>query len=157
MKVLKTVLFAAAVGLVASPAGSADKKANPLDPVQIMLKSFELPPAGGGELITFTPFVVVYDQELLWDVSYGEPKIRDAFNMELLTRKVKVDAKGHPILKPLQKRMRALANRALKRKLIKRLYLVEGEYDKEWRPNTPPPVPNHRDCSRIELRTKRIK
>lgn len=151
-----TALLAAAILAFAAPALASDKK-KAQEPVEIMLPSYEVPPEGGGDLVDFTVFVEVYDQEELWDVCYGEPKIRDAFTMYLLTRRVKVDADGKAIVKPLEKRFRKLANRALKKKIIKRIHLVPGQYDKEWKPKTPPPVPNHRDCKRIELRTKRIK
>ena len=153
---MKVYVLALSAALLTTPVMAAEPGA-PVEPAQAMLPSYKLQPENSRKKITFTPFFEVFDQDEMWMLCYWEPKIRDAFNTELMTRRVKVDKKRRPILKPLEQRLHALANRTLKAKVIKKLHLVEGEYDKPWAPETPPPVPNPIDCSLIEFRAKGIK
>ena len=154
MKLFVIAVFAALVTLPAN-AKDADPMA-PVEPAQAMLPSYKLQPENYRNKVTFTPFFEVYDQKQMWQLCYNEPKIRDAFNTELMTRRIRVDEKRRPILKPLEKRLMALANRALKSKVIKKLHLAEGQYDKPWAPDEPAPVPNPIDCSLIEFRARGI-
>lgn len=158
MKILILAVLAAVFSTPALSLALAEDKdpLAPVEPAQAMLPSYKLQPENSRKKITFTPFFEVYDQKQMWQLCYNEPRIRDAFNTELMTRRVRVDENRRPILKPLEKRLRDLANRAIKRKVVKRLYLAEGEYDKPWAPDTPAPVPNPIDCSLIEFRARGI-
>lgn len=129
-----------------------DKKAH--EPVQVQLKSFEVPVKGGGEEGYFTLFIEVFDQDKLWDICLREPLIRDAFLTYLMQRKLTRDSKGKLKLGKLRKRATKMTNKALRQKLAAKVYVAEGDMKVD---EVRIPVPNPRNCKRVELRTKRIK
>jgi len=117
--------------LLLTPLAAPTAQAEEDGPYYVQLLGFMVDAVKNGETVgqvPTTPFLETADKEAAKAVCKKKNRVREALISSTFGQEIEIDAKNQPVYDDLEKRVKYVINKTLRKKLVKTVILKQGTY-----------------------------